>query len=60
MKYFVALAVLVASSLAQRIQIGAPANLAEIQPGSNITVEVDRPVRAFSSARSPFTFSPLL
>ena len=56
MKYFVALAALVASSLAQRIQIGAPANLAEIQPGSNITVEVDRPVRAFSSARSPFTF----
>ncbi|EJF56663.1 hypothetical protein BD309DRAFT_962004 [Dichomitus squalens] len=43
MKSFVALAALAASAFAQRIQIGVPANLAEIQPGSNITVEVDRP-----------------
>ena len=35
----------VSSVLAQRIAIGAPAEWTNVQPGQNITVRVDRPVR---------------
>lgn len=43
MKFAITLAALAASAFAQRIQIGAPKNFAEVKAGSNITVEVDRP-----------------
>ncbi|KAI1794788.1 hypothetical protein LXA43DRAFT_86615 [Ganoderma leucocontextum] len=43
MKFATTLAALAASAVAQRIQIGAPKNLAQVKPGSKITVEVDRP-----------------
>ncbi len=45
MKFAITLAALAASAFAQRIEIGAPKNLAEVKAGSKITVEVDRPVR---------------
>ncbi len=46
MKSSFVLAALVASAFAQGIDIGAPVEYSNITPGSNITVEVDRPVRS--------------
>ncbi|EJF56664.1 hypothetical protein DICSQDRAFT_157805 [Dichomitus squalens LYAD-421 SS1] len=43
------LAFLVASAFAQRCQIAAPAEWSTVAPGSNITVEVDRPMTLSSS-----------
>ncbi|PSR94554.1 hypothetical protein EW026_g7804 [Hermanssonia centrifuga] len=43
MKSSFVLAALVASAFAQGIDIGAPVEYSNITPGSNITVEVDRP-----------------
>ena len=45
MKSFFALAALAASAVAQNINIGAPADLSTVSPGSDITVMVVRPVR---------------
>lgn len=45
MKSFLALACFAASALAQRISIGAPAAMTTIARGSNITIEIDKPVR---------------
>ncbi|KAI0357359.1 hypothetical protein OH77DRAFT_1399218 [Trametes cingulata] len=42
--YLFTFAYLVLAALGQRIAIGAPAEWSVIQPGSNITVEVDRPM----------------
>ena len=38
------------AALGQRIAIGAPAEWSTVKPGSNITVEVDRPVRTSLSS----------
>ncbi|OCH88448.1 hypothetical protein OBBRIDRAFT_795216 [Obba rivulosa] len=43
MKSFVVALGLAASVFAQSIQIGAPVEFSSITPGTNITVEVDRP-----------------
>ncbi|OBZ68681.1 hypothetical protein A0H81_11015 [Grifola frondosa] len=43
MKSLFVLACLAASALAQGCAIGAPAEFSTVTPGSNITVEVDRP-----------------
>lgn len=43
--YLLIFAYLALVTLGQRIAIGAPAEWATVKPGSNITVEVDRPVR---------------
>ncbi|CAL1712135.1 unnamed protein product [Somion occarium] len=43
MKSFFVLAALVASTLAQRIAIGAPADGTKVPAGTSLTVEVDRP-----------------
>jgi hypothetical protein len=50
--------ILLAASLfgaaaAQSIQIGAPVEAAQLKSGSNITVEVDRPVRSQATHPSP-------
>ncbi|KAI0632500.1 hypothetical protein C8Q77DRAFT_1074440 [Trametes polyzona] len=42
--YLFALAYLTIAALGQRIAIGAPAEWSTFAPGSNITVEVDRPM----------------
>ena len=52
MKFAVALLAFAASTVAQRIQIASPKHLAEVKPGSKITIEIDRPVRL------PFSLSP--
>ncbi|EPQ51133.1 hypothetical protein GLOTRDRAFT_123360 [Gloeophyllum trabeum ATCC 11539] len=43
MKFLFVVASLVASALAQTIDIGAPASGTTVSPGSSLTVEVDRP-----------------
>ncbi|KAI0712630.1 hypothetical protein C8Q76DRAFT_797464 [Earliella scabrosa] len=43
MKSFFALCALVASTFAQNVAIGAPADMTTITPGSDLTVRVDRP-----------------
>ena len=55
MKFAIALAALATSAFAQRIQIGAPQNFAEVKAGSKITVEVDRPVRAPVPIHTPLS-----
>ncbi|KAM5538616.1 hypothetical protein V8D89_007645 [Ganoderma adspersum] len=47
--YLFALAFLVASAFAQRCQITAPAEWSTVKPGSNVTVELDRPMTLSSS-----------
>ena len=49
MKSFFVLAALAASALAQRIAIGSPTDNQQITAGSNINIEVDRPVSLSSS-----------
>ncbi len=48
MLYIFALAFLIASAFAQRCQITAPAEWSTVKAGSNVTVELDRPVRALT------------
>ncbi len=43
--YLLTVAYFALVALGQRIAIGAPTEWATVKPGSNITVEVDRPVR---------------
>ncbi|EKM52095.1 uncharacterized protein PHACADRAFT_212686 [Phanerochaete carnosa HHB-10118-sp] len=43
MNYFVVIAALAATCLAQSIDIGAPAANSTVSPGQSITVEVDKP-----------------
>lgn len=50
MKSFFVLASLVATCIAQGIQIGVPAAGTTVSPGQNLTVEVDRPVSTAMSA----------
>ena len=51
--YLFALAFLVASAFAQRCQITAPAEWSTVKPGSKVTVELDRPVRACIAPSPP-------
>lgn len=49
MKFTIAatLAALISGSFAQSIDIGFPANLTSVTPGSTLVVEVDQPVRLY-------------
>ncbi|CDO70838.1 hypothetical protein BN946_scf184801.g31 [Trametes cinnabarina] len=47
--YYFTFAYLAVAALGQRIAIGAPVEWSTVQPGQNITVEVDRPMTLSSS-----------
>jgi hypothetical protein len=51
-KSVILVASLVASATAQSIKIGYPSEGATVKSGSNITVMVERPVRALRPSRS--------
>lgn len=52
MQFFLSLAALVGVALAQNAGIGFPTEGQKLSPGSNVIVQVQRPVRFQSRARS--------